>query len=105
MVAGALPASAEEKERHRQECQRVGFDPVLHPDQLTSNRSTDKRDAKRICEALRGTSGDDYQRWEGAWMETPLDCLEQNGDRAGLRDYTRQVEEVLLPLLGDARPR
>lgn len=101
VIAGILQTSSEEKDIHRQECQRLGFDPVLHPDLLTSNRSTDKRDAKRICEALAGTCSDGYQRWERAWMETPIDRLEQNAGRAGLRDYTRQVEEILLPLLGD----
>jgi hypothetical protein len=105
VIAGAAPRSHEERTVHEGERQRLGFDPVTHPGQLSSNRETDKRDAKRVCEALLGPAGEAYERWERCWMETPLDKLEHHADGAGLRDYTRQVELRILSILGDQAPR
>ncbi|HSO00471.1 MAG TPA: hypothetical protein VLS89_19400 [Candidatus Nanopelagicales bacterium] len=100
VIAGAAPNEAEAKELHAAERQRLGFDPVRYPEGLTSNRATDKRDAKRVCEALLGPPGKQYERWERCWRETPLDELEQNGAAAGLRHYTQELEDRMLPLLG-----
>ncbi len=105
VVAGANVSSPEAQARHQEERRLLGFDPIVHPELLSSNRATDKRDAKRVCQAIAGACGDGYEGWERCWMETPLDRLEQNGARAGLRDYTEQVERMILPLLGDDTPR
>lgn len=99
VVAGAAPRSPDEHALHRDEQSRLGFDPVTHPDLLTANRGTDKRDAKRVCKALLGSQGDKYASWEPRWKETPLQTLDENGERAGLSDYTREVAEKILPLL------
>jgi hypothetical protein len=103
VVAGAAPRSPEEQARHREERSRLGFDPVTSPALLTASRVTDKRDAKRVCEALAGLPGDAYASWEPRWKETPLDALDQNGAEAGLSEYTREVAEKMLPLLDDQR--
>lgn len=105
VIAGALPRSPEERAAHEAERHRLGFDPVAHPEALSSRRATDKRDAKRVCEALLGAAGDAYEGWERCWRETPLDALEQHASEAGLREYTREVEARILPLLGDEAPR
>jgi len=101
VVAGALPASIE----HKAERRRLGFDPITHPERLSSRRATDKHDAKRVCQALVGGSGNKYEQWERCWMATPLAQLEENAGQAGLRDYTRQIEEIILPLFGHPPPR
>ena len=105
VVAGAAPQTDQEKELHDAERQRLGFDPVRHPDQLTSGRSDDKRDAKKVCRNLRGDHGEYYERWERCWTETPLDTLEHNAERAGLRAYTEEVETQILPLLRSEHAR
>lgn len=105
VVAGAALRSRDEKARHHAERRRLGFDPVTSPERLSSNRSTDKRDAKRVCVEILGASGDAYESWAPCWKETPLDVLERNAALAGLRSYTRQVERMLLPLVGDGTPR
>jgi len=104
VVAGALVGPGEVKPRHEAERQRLGFDPVTSPERLTSNRATDKRDAKRVCAAIVGDCGDNYAAWEKCWRESPLDLLEQNAARAGLRSYIKQIEEILLPMLGARTP-
>jgi hypothetical protein len=37
-------------------------------------------------------------------VESPLEILERNAERAGLREYIRQIEEVVRPMLGDQAP-
>jgi hypothetical protein len=103
VVAGAGLRSPEEQARHREERSRLGFDPVTHPELLTANRATDKRDSKRVCAALLGAQGGEYAVWEPSWKETPLDDLDRNGAKAGLSEYSAEVAEKILPLLDDGR--
>ena len=103
VLAGATPRSPDDRAQHSKERSRLDFDPVTQPERLSANRLTDKRDAKRVCEALLGPHGDRYEAWERCWKEAPLEVLEQNGVRAGLREYTEEIEQKILPLLGDAR--
>ncbi|WP_437591749.1 hypothetical protein [Sorangium sp. So ce1000] len=105
VIAGAAPWLAQDHAQHGEERRRLGFDPVTQPERLSANRAVDKRDTKRVCEALLGEPGGAYQAWERCWKETPLEELEQNGAQAGLRAYTQEIEATLLPLLGDARPQ
>jgi len=105
VIAGAARGPSEPHAERAEEQRRLGFDPVRSPERLSANRATDKRDAKRVCEALLGARGEGYAGWEPCWMKTSLEDLEQNAARAGLRDYTRQVEQIILPLLGDKTPR
>lgn len=102
VAAGIVPATPEERSKHEEERKRLGFDPITEPHRLSSGKSTDKRDAKRTCAAILGrTYDEDPERWERCWEETALPVLETNGRGAGLRDYTEQVEQIILPLLGD----
>ncbi|WP_437782913.1 hypothetical protein [Sorangium sp. So ce1097] len=94
VTAGAAPWLAGGQAQHDEERKRLGFDPITQPERLSANRPTDKRDAKRVCEALLGAHGDAYQAWERCWKETPLEELERNGARAGLRAYTHELEEI-----------
>ncbi len=103
VIAGATARSPDEHDSHRGERARLGFNPVTHPERLTANRATDKRDAKRVCETLLGPHGVAYAAWERCWQQTPLDVLDQNGARAGLSDFTREIAEKILPLLDDER--
>ncbi|WP_437929577.1 hypothetical protein WMF37_09995 [Sorangium sp. So ce291] len=105
VIAGAKPWLADAPAQHDEERKRLGFDPITQPERLSANRPTDKRDAKRVCEALLGAHGDAYETWERCWKETPLRELEKNGAQAGLRAYTQEVEGALFPLLGDSRPQ
>ncbi|MCC6558193.1 MAG: hypothetical protein IT372_35045 [Polyangiaceae bacterium] len=101
LMAGIVPETPEEREALGAERERLGFDPTANPGALSSGRAEGKRDAKRICEAILGAREDSAERWERCWKETPLEILERNGEGAGLREYTREVEELILPLLGD----
>ncbi|WP_437289605.1 hypothetical protein [Sorangium sp. So ce406] len=105
VIAGAASWLAPGQAQHGEERKRLGFNPIIQPERLSANRGADKRDAKRVCEALLGAHGDAYQAWERCWKETPLEEIEQNGARAGLRAYTHELEQTLLPLLGDPRPQ
>ncbi len=107
VIAGIVPATPEERARHEDERRGLGFDPITAPHALSSRKSTDKRDAKRICEAILGSFALDPARWRRCWEETALSTLEANaslvvdGEVVGLSAFTKQVEEIIVPLLGD----
>lgn len=101
VIAGIVPVTPEEQEALSAERKRLGFDPTTNPGALSSGKAKDKRDTKTICKAILGEREVSIERWERCWKETPLEILERNGDGAGLRDYTKDVEEIILPLLGD----
>jgi hypothetical protein len=105
VAAGIVPATPDEQKRHEAERSRLGFDPIAAPHQLSSGKSTDKRDAKSTCKEILGDAFKDApERWTRCWEETALETLEANGKDAGLAAYTREVEDRILPLLGDRAP-
>ena len=105
VAAGIVPSTPQERGRHEKERARLGFDPITSPHELSSGKSTDKRDAKRTCEEiLGGAFKDEPERWQRCWEETPLETLEENGSDAGLAEYTRNVGRRIVPLLEDRTP-
>jgi hypothetical protein len=106
VAAGIVPETLHEQKRHEAERSRLGFDPIAAPHELSSGKSTDKRDAKGTCrEILGGAFKDAPERWARCWEATALETLERNGRGAGLSEYVKEVEERVLPLLGDRSPR
>lgn len=106
ILAGFDARDDEEHERLRQERERLGFSPVTRSHDLdaTSNKegasgqreeALAKKSAKRVLEALTSNAPD---RIVKCWQETPLDTLRERGERNGLRDYLKEVREILLPL-------
>jgi hypothetical protein len=105
VAAGIVPATPEERKSHEEERKRLGFDPITTPHQLSSGKRTGKRDTKSTCaEILGGELADAPERWMRCWEETALETLEANGRGSGLAAYTAEVEERILPLLGDRKP-
>ena len=105
VAAGITPLTPEERDAREAEQARLGFDPTAHPERLSSGKAADKRDAKQTCQRILGDREENAERWERCWKETPLEVLETRGEGAGLAAYTREVEERVLPLLGDRASR
>jgi len=74
--------------------QRIGFDPRLHPERLTSKKPEDKKDAKRVLDEI---SYDDPGRVKESWASAPLEALIERGKASGLADYIGDVRSKLVP--------
>lgn len=103
IVAGFEPHNEAERDRLKQVQKELGFDPTSQPERMMSTITGDKRDSKRICKFLLGIDhiSPNAKRAKICWLDTPLETLIQRGERTGLADYIRQIEQVLLPMLGD----
>lgn len=104
VVAGFVPQNTAEHDRLRALRRTLGFDPTAEPERLMSDVLNDPRDAKRVVRALL-TGGEALhpgdERVRACWLDTPIETLVARGERAGLADFVRDVERVLLPMLGD----
>ncbi|MFO0660919.1 MAG: hypothetical protein U0165_13970 [Polyangiaceae bacterium] len=108
VVAGFVPRNDAEQGRFNDVKKTLGFDPTASPERLLSDVSGDRRDTKMICRWLLGTDAlsPATERVRSCWLDSPLDLLIERGERCGLSSYVRQIESVLLPLLGDTpKPR
>lgn len=103
VVAGFVPQNAAEMRRLRAVERSLGFNPTEAPERLMSDLTGDLRDAKRVArELLDDDVTPRAPRVCACWLDTPLDVLLRRAARAGLADYVRALERVLLPMLGDA---
>ena len=98
-VVAATPLGAEEEAAHTAARERLGFDPIAHPERLTSKRETDPRDAKRVLAELCATGRTAEQRW----AEAPISGLRSRGASCGLTSFLDEVKESLVPMF-DPRP-
>jgi hypothetical protein len=48
---------------------------------------------------LRVLVGDNPEREERCWKQTPLDTLHERGTQTGLDEYLHEVRQHLVPLL------
>ena len=108
IVAGFVPGPAHEHQALADEKAQLTaaghpLDPVTEPHRLTSNVRNDPRDAKKLCQRLLGLNdqADPAHARVNACLDAPLHTLEANGKHAGLAEFIRDVQQVVLPLLGD----
>lgn len=94
-IAACETESPAEEVAHQDVRQRIGFDPTLHPERLTSKNPTDKADAKRVLRELTAGGRDPDERWADA----PLSRLRERGAACGLADFISGVEMHILPHL------
>lgn len=99
-VAAVQTESPEDQIAWDQVRQRIGFDPTLYPERLTSKHLIDKRDAKRILTDLTssGRSPDDR------WSDVPLSRLRERGGSCGLRVFMDGVQTHIVNRLTGAGP-
>lgn len=91
-IAGFIPLSETERANGETLRAELGFDPCENSHSLTAKG--DKPDAKRNAKAvLRQLTGDDWEREERCWCETPLETLENRGRCNGLAAYLDEVRE------------
>ena len=87
------PESPQDKAALAAARQRLGFDPTLYPERLSSKREQDKRDAKRALRELCATGRSAEERWADA----PLEQLRQAGERCGLSGFIADLERLFPP--------
>lgn len=98
VISGFEPLAAAEQEQLALETQELGGDPRLCSQELTAGSDDQaKRSPKRILKSL---SGGDPNREARCWRETDLSVLHDRGQENGLADYLREVNEILVPLIG-----
>lgn len=106
VLAGFDACDDEERARLNHERTKIGFSPTTHSQNLVATSSkreiSDKREdplakksAKRVLAAL---TGGDADRILKCWKETPLETLRDRGEHNGLREYLKEVAEILVPL-------
>jgi hypothetical protein len=96
VLAGFVPASAEEQERLDRERRALGFHPNREPHRLDAKDKTAPKSAKRALDVLTGGI---EEREEPCWRESPLEILRTYGADAGLDAFLKEIEEYLLPAL------
>lgn len=113
VLAGFIPRNDHEHRLLTSERDALGragysFDPVRAPHLLTSTIERDARDAKKVCGRLlqlQAQAGPEDGRVRDC-LDAPLHTLRANGAKAGLEEFIRDVETVVLPLLeGGSRIR
>ena len=97
VLSGFEPKDEVERERLEAEIRKLGFHPCRESHQLTACKDDQaKKSPKRVhLELIRG----DRDRESECWQVTALSVLEERGADNGLRDYLREVEEILVPFI------
>lgn len=96
VLCGFEPENDEEHARLYELRQDLGFPPHEHAHRLDAKDERAKRNAKRV---LRQLTGEDREREERCWKETPLDTLRGRGEMTGLRSYLEELEHHVVPLI------
>lgn len=100
VLAGFEPQTDQEREALARLTRELGFSPVKDSHRLHAARDHEPRSVKRVLEVL--TSGE-QERAQQCWRLTSLATLEERGEHNGLRDFLKELREVLLPRVGAAR--
>ncbi|WP_437955700.1 AAA family ATPase [Sorangium sp. So ce119] len=95
LIAAWVPEEEPERKRHAALRGELHFDPCTKPEQLTSKREADRKDARRILEVLTTTGRGALERW----ADVPLERLEAHGGACGLARFVREVRERLVPIV------
>lgn len=98
VLAAFAPASDAEREAHARTSTRLGFDPCLQGERLTSKRETDPKDAKRalreVCEG--------HERRRALFVEVDLDLLRARGVAVGLTAFLDELKARVASAYGSA---
>lgn len=84
-IAGFCAEDVQERATLREIAQEIGFSPEQHPERLSARKAEDKRDCKRILDAL---TGGDEERGRRC-LERPLDELARHP--CGMSDYIEDL--------------
>ncbi|MBZ4413904.1 hypothetical protein K8640_37345 [Myxococcus sp. XM-1-1-1] len=101
VLAGFTPETDDEKARHQELRQELGFDPCLRAEELTAQQDGAKRDAKRVLKLLTHGVVD---REHLSMMQATIQQLEERGRGTGLSTFLSEVREKLVPLWTGAPP-
>ncbi len=112
VLNGFVPESEEEKAKHAELKNQLGFDPCTEAHRLRtvshSNTKEQARNAKSVLESLtrkesaREVSAREvFAREEKCWVDTELACLRERGSETGLTMFLEELEERFVPLLGE----
>ena len=97
VIAGFDPQDDVEGERLAAERQMLGFDPRVRSHERTACKNDRAlRSPKRSLTAL---VGDDRERQRKCWMTTSLEVLVVRGRENGLKDYLKEIDDHLVPLI------
>jgi hypothetical protein len=98
VISGFDPVNASEEARLAVERQKLGFDPRTRGHELTACKNDNAhRSPKRV---LRALCGDDRDREQLCWKETPLATLRERGGENGMRSFLDEVRQKLACLIG-----
>jgi hypothetical protein len=96
VLAGFNPKNDQEAERLEASAQRLSFHPVREAHRLTAREHQAKNDAKRALEELfQG----DKDRENACLSDTPLNVLEERGQKTGIAAYLNEVRKRLVPIV------
>ncbi|MCB9688206.1 MAG: hypothetical protein H6738_17475 [Alphaproteobacteria bacterium] len=95
-IATWTPDDDDDRRAQLAERERLGFDPILAPHRLTSGRSTNKRDCKKVLENLCAHGRSAADRWE----TLDKSQLSGIGPTCGLARFVEDVFAVLVPVVG-----
>jgi hypothetical protein len=95
VLAGFDPTNDDEQQRLATARQELGFWPNEEAQRLDSNNEQAKLSAKRVLRLLTDGYAD---READCWQETDLETLRARGEHNGLRDFLREVADVIVPL-------
>lgn len=100
LIVAWEPDDEDEIERYSAIVAQLTFDPVQHPNRLTSTGGRAERDVKTVLSALIASGRAADERWS----TTPLARLELRGVPSGLTSTIRALRQVLPRLLGAGSP-
>ncbi|MFY2556338.1 hypothetical protein ACN469_01735 [Corallococcus terminator] len=95
ILAGYTPETQDEKARHQDLRQELGFDPCLRAEELTAQQDGAKRDAKRVLGILTDGVVD---REMQSLRRAALQQLEERGRSTGLSAFLSEIRKKLVPL-------
>lgn len=96
VLAGFDPQTEKEAHKLNEVRKDLGFDPRTRAHELTAQKDSAKRNAKRV---LRQLLGKNRAREAACWEDASIETLEKRGRRTGLTDYIAELNERLIPLL------
>jgi hypothetical protein len=97
VISGFDPENDSERQRLESETRKLGANPCESSHQLTAGKNDQAlRSPKRVLAAL---VGNDRERQRKCWMTTSLDVLGARGRENGLKDYLKEIDDHLVPLI------
>ncbi len=97
VISGFEPENDDEKQRLREEEQKLGVNPCHRSHELTAGKSDlAVRSPKRVLKVL---TADQWERQQRCWKVTALSVLRERGAENGLVDYLDEIKTHLVPTI------